>query len=139
MTRLGYAVRGIALLALLTWAMGPVGAQGGKVLSIKEIMGKAHKGTTSLLMVLGKQLGTAQPDWAEVQKETKELVGLGEGLGKNEPPKGEKDSWSKLTQAYVTNAKALDAAAQKQDQKAAQVSRAKLAGSCKACHAAHRG
>jgi hypothetical protein len=139
MTRVGYGVSGLALLAIGAWATGWVSAQNGTTPNIKEIMTKAHKGPTSLLMALGMQLKADQPEWGAVQKETKELIGLGECLSKNEPPKGEKDSWSKLTQAYVKEAKELDGAAQKQDKKAATAAQAKLSGSCKACHAAHRG
>ena len=31
-------------------------------------------------------------------------------LGKNAPPKGESESWAKLTQEYADNARALEAA-----------------------------
>jgi hypothetical protein len=138
MTRFGYGLGGVALVLGVAWATSPVGAQGGGALTIKDIMGKAHKGTTSVLTVLGKELKAEEPGWADVQKQTKELLSLGEGLGKNTPPKGEKDSWSQLTAAYVKTARELDAAAQKKDKATAAAAQAKLAVSCKACHLAHR-
>lgn len=138
MTRFGYVLGGVALVLGVAWATSPVGAQGGNTLTIKDIMGKAHKGTTSVLTVLGKELKADEPTWADIQKQTKELLGLGEGLGQNTPPKGERDSWSQLTGAYVKTAKELDAAAQQKDKTTAAAAQSKLAGSCKACHLAHR-
>ena len=74
---------------------------------------------------------------------------IGHGMGKSE----HEDYWveapidasfAKLFElassgAYVKNAKDLDVAAQQKDKRAAMAAQAKLAGSCKACHSAHRG
>src|SRR5262245_6986107 len=55
-----------------------------KTPSIKEIMGKAHKGPNSILPNVGKDLrDTNGPDWDEIQKSAKELVSLGKELNKN--------------------------------------------------------
>ena len=107
-------------------------------LTVKDVMKKAHAGPNSLLANIGKDLKDDDPEWADIQKETKDLVELGTALGKNDPPKGDKDSWKSLTKAYLDNAKALDAAAQKKDKATAQSYHAKLMGACKACHMAHR-
>jgi hypothetical protein len=128
-----------AVLAAAVLATGPAGAQGDKAPTVKEIMGKAHKGPNSVIATLGKELRADDPDWADIQKHTKELVTLGSGLAKNEPPKGEKASWQKLTQGYVTTARDLDAAAQRKDKNAATAAHKKLTGSCTGCHNAHRG
>jgi cytochrome c556 len=106
-------------------------------LTVKQVMQKAHRGSNSLLANIGKDLKDDDPEWSDIQKETKDLVDLGTALGKNDPPKGDKDSWKNLTKGYLDNAKALDAAAQKKDKATAQSYQAKLAGSCKACHTAH--
>jgi mono/diheme cytochrome c family protein len=126
-----------SVLAGLVVAIVATGTLLAADLTIKEVMGKAHKGPNSLLANLGKDLKDDEPEWTDIQKETKELVELGTTLGKNDPPKGDKQSWKNLTKAYLDNAKALDAAAQKKDKATAQSYQAKLAGSCKACHTAH--
>lgn len=107
--------------------------------SIKDVMSKAHKGSGSLLPTLGKELKADSPPWTDIQKQVKELVDLGETLAKNDPPKGEKASWKKQTEQYVKNAKALQDAAEKKNASDAKAAHAKLAGSCKACHQAHKG
>jgi cytochrome c556 len=106
--------------------------------NIKDIMTRAHKGSGSVLTTLGRELKAEEPNWSDVQKQTKELVSLGGSLGKNEPPKGSAQSWERLTQQYVKNATALDQAAQDKDRAAAMAARAKIAGSCAACHKQHR-
>jgi cytochrome c556 len=136
MKRLACVVSVLALLAVLALVTSPAAAQ--KDPSIKEIMTKAHKGNNSIIASVGGELRGDDPDWPDVQKQTKELVTLGMALGKNDPPKGDKDSWQRLTQQYVANAKALDAAAQRQDKTAAQAVHKKLTSSCAACHKAHR-
>ena len=130
-----------ALLALLVFlgAVSRSGAEDDKDPSIKDIMTKAHKGGNSILAKLGKDLKSDKPDWDEVTKLSKELVSLGAALNKNKPPKGEKESWDKLTTSYQDTTKALLAAAEKKDLKAAAASQKKLSGTCKDCHSAHKG
>jgi hypothetical protein len=106
-------------------------------LTVKDVMKKAHAGPNSLLANIGKDLKDEDPDWSDIQKETKELVDLVTALGKNDPPKGDKESWQTMTKAYLDKVKALDAAAQKKDKATAQSSHAKLKDSCNACHKAH--
>jgi hypothetical protein len=138
MTRLRFAAAGVVLLAGLAWAVNGSGAGEEKDPSIKAIMTKAHKGGNSLLATVRKDLMSDETNWADVQKKTKELVKLGTALGKNEPPRGDKESWAKLTGAYVENAKALDAAVGKQQKDEALKEQMKLAGRCMECHKAHR-
>jgi hypothetical protein len=132
MKKFGSVAAGLAVVIAVT------GTLLAADLTVKDVMKKAHAGTNSLLANIGKDLKDDDPDWSDIQKETKELVDLGTALGKNDPPKGDKSSWDSLTKAYVANAKALDGAAQKKDKATAQSYQAKLAGSCKACHMAHR-
>jgi cytochrome c556 len=114
-------------------------ADPGKLPTIKEIMHKAHQGPNSILPTVGKDLRNSDgPDWDEIKRAAKELVRLGTALGKNEPPKGEKNSWQKLTKAYVESAKALLSAAEKSNQAAAELARKKLQSSCTGCHKSHR-
>ena len=107
--------------------------------SIKEIMTKAHKGGKSLLSTVGGDLKSAEPNWDDVQTKAKELVKLGKSLGKNDPPKGDKESWEKLTKSYVDTAKQLDDAAQAKEKSKAVTAHSKLTKMCAACHKAHKG
>ena len=106
--------------------------------SIKEIMGKLHKGANAPLAKLKTALKTDTPDWKDVQDLSKDFVILGAGLAKNEPPKGDKSAFVKLADAYYQNAKALDDAAKAEDKAKAQAALSKIGASCKACHSAHK-
>jgi cytochrome c553 len=127
----------LAACAALVLVASSSGAE-DKTPPIKEIMNKAHKGGDSLLATVGKDLKADKPDWDDVQKLSKQLVELGTALGKNKPPKGDQDSWDKLTKEYVETANTLVAAADKKEKKDAAAAQAKLAGSCMACHKAHK-
>jgi hypothetical protein len=131
----GFLVLGAA--AVLAVEHARVRAQ-EKTADVKEVMTRAHKGSTALLPVLGKELKCTSPPWDEISKQTRELVGLATSLGKNPAPTGEKDSWEKLTQQYLTSARDLDEAAQKKDKKAAEAAHARFCCSCSVCHKAHR-
>src|SRR4029453_10618001 len=39
--------------------------------------------------------------WEDAQKEAKTMADLGSKLGKNEPPRGDKDNWAKLTKKFA--------------------------------------
>jgi hypothetical protein len=107
--------------------------------TVKMIMTKAHKGSDSQLQRVGKQLRGDDPDWAAVQKSSKTLVKLGTDLTRAKPPKGEKESWARLSGAYLKNVKALSAAAEKKDRTAAIDAFKQVTGLCLKCHKAHKG
>lgn len=107
--------------------------------SIKQVMVKLHKGADAPIAVLKTQLKSDTPDWAKVQKATKDFVILGASLAKNDPPKGDAASWKPLANAYFADSKATDDAASAKDLNAARASFGKLAASCKSCHVAHKG
>jgi cytochrome c556 len=109
-----------------------------KTPTIKQVMKKANAGPNSLLAEVGKGLKPDEPDWDDVQKQTKEMATLAAALAKNDPPQGEKESWEKLAKQYHESAKALNEAAQKKDKKEAVALRKKISGSCAACHKAHK-
>jgi hypothetical protein len=125
---------GLALLAAGATAV----AQGDKVPSVKDIMKRLNAGTNCLRANIDKDLKADEPDWPEIQRGSKEFALLAAALGKNTPPKGDKQSWQKLTTAYSDEARALEAASQKKDKRAAQAAHDRLAVACKACHDAHR-
>jgi cytochrome c556 len=106
--------------------------------SIKEIMGKLHKGANAPLARLKTALKTDTPDWKEVQDQSKDFVILGAGLARNEPPQGDRSAFVQLADAYYQNAKALDDAAKAENRTKALAALNKIGASCKACHAAHK-
>ena len=135
--RCGTALAVVLLGLAASWT--ELSAEDDKEPSIKTIMTKAHKGGNSILATLGKDLKSADPDWKDDEKKTKELVKLGTALGKNEPPKGSKPSWEKLTKSYVDTAKELEAAVTAKEKNKAVAAHTKLTKMCAACHKAHKG
>src|SRR5260370_36134017 len=105
-------ITGVLSVLALALTTGPLSADGDKALSIKDIMKKLNS-PTGLQPNLGKELKDDEPSWDDIQKETKELASLAAALAKNDPPKGSKESWTKLTKTDADNAKALDDAAHK--------------------------
>jgi cytochrome c556 len=106
--------------------------------SIKEIMGKLHKGPNAPLAKLKTALKASTPHWKEVQQLSKDFVNLGAGLARNEPPRGDKSAFVQLADTYYQSAKALDAAAKAEDTARARAALNRIGASCKACHAAHK-
>jgi hypothetical protein len=138
MKRLTWVATGLAMLTGLALMLPPSSAADKDSPSIKEIMTKAHKGGDSLIGKLGTELKADDPDWAKVQEQTKDLVELGAALGKNTPPKGDKESWEKLTTAYEDNAKDMDKAAQKKDKETTAADLKKVMNMCMNCHKVHK-
>jgi hypothetical protein len=129
--------KGIAAIGLL-FGVGMAVLAGGKVPSIEEIMDKAHANKTGLRAKISDEAKKASPDWATIQKQSKEFVGLAEALAKNDCPKGDKTSWQKLTKEYAEQVKDLDKAAAKKDAKALTAANQKLNANCASCHEKHR-
>lgn len=88
----------------------------------KEVMKAAFKGP--LLKKVAK--GDAS------EEETKKLYDMMKAMAKNKPPKGEAESWKKLTVALV---KASKAAVDGNEEAAGML---KKAANCKACHSKHK-
>jgi cytochrome c556 len=132
---------GLGLMLAACLLALPAAGQGDKVPEIKEIMKKLNS-PTGIYSGLGKELKADDTDWGEVKAGAKTIARLAALVGKNDPPKGEKDSWTKLTKEYADNAKAFQQAAAKEDKKAALAAYEKIAGTkganCTACHNAHR-
>jgi hypothetical protein len=74
--------------------------------------------------------------WEDAAKLAKEWNDLGAALGKNKCPKGDAKSWEKMCAAFADSTKAVLAATEKKDAKAAT----KAIGSfnCGGCHKAHK-
>jgi len=106
--------------------------------TVKTVMNKLHKGSTSQSKNLEKQAQASPPDWEAISKTTKDFVILGAAMAKNDPTKGDKEQWKKLANKYFDNAKGLDDAAKDQDITKLQAARKSMGASCKECHSAHR-
>ena len=89
--------------------------------------------------VLKKQVEAKTPEWDEIQKTTEEIAKYGKALGQNDPEKGGKESWKKLTDKLAENTKALDDAADEKDMAKVKATQKAIGGSCKSCHDVHRG
>jgi hypothetical protein len=105
---------------------------------IRQIMFKIGRGPQGLDKALTTALQSESPTWDTVQTQTAEYVQLTTDLTKLDPPRGDKESWQKHTQAFGDAAKALDRAAQAKDQAAAKSAQDLLSGSCMQCHQEHK-
>jgi cytochrome c556 len=117
---------------------GSAGA-GDEAASIKDLMGKLHKGAKAPLNQVKAQLKSDSPDWAKIKSDAKEINALSASLAKFDPPKGDAAAYKALAATYHNTAKALDAAAEKEDLGATKAACTKLSTSCKECHSAHKG
>lgn len=134
MMRSGWGVVGLLMLGVVVG----LSAGGNENPTIEQIMEKAHKTKTGLRDQIAAEMKKDAPDWADVQKKTKEFVTLIDALGKNEPPMGDKANWKKLTTAYAKHVRELDAAAGKKDRQSVSGMNTKLGTVCKSCHDVHR-
>jgi hypothetical protein len=91
--------------------------------TIKEVMTKAMKEGLCKKCASGK----ASDD------EKKDLLELLSALSANTPPKGDKESWTKKTQALEEAAKGIA------DGKKDAGKKLGAAANCKACHSLHKG
>jgi hypothetical protein len=103
---------------------------------IKEIMKKCNtKG--GICGSVGAELKSKEPKWDDVTAKAKEWVPLAKALGKNKPPKGSEESWTKLSAGYAKAAEDLEKAAEAKDAKAATAAM-KVLTDCKGCHSQHK-
>ena len=116
---------------------GPPGMPGPST-PIREVMSRLTKGPESLTSKIGQELSTDPPAWETIQPQTKEYVELAATLSKYDPPKGSKESWTKLTGSYTETAAKLDRAAAAKDKNAAVAAHKALTESCMECHREHR-
>lgn len=127
----GTLLAGLAVLAL---CLTGTGAE-DKTPPIKDVM-KAVAGKDGLC---GKCNTAAKADkWEDAQKLAKELAECGAALAKNKCPKGNGDSWTKLSKQYAEQTAAVQKAATAKDAKAFAAAITAFTGSCKACHDAHK-
>jgi cytochrome c556 len=102
-------------------------------------MTKLHKGGNAQFKKLETATKTKPTDWTSLKKSTAEFAVLAGALGKNQPPKGDKASWTKQTDTYFESAKEMEKAAEAEDLATLEATEKKIGASCKACHNVHRG
>jgi cytochrome c556 len=127
------------VVAMLGLVAGIAGAYDDPVPTIKQAMGKLHKGGTAALPTVKKALGAPTPDWPGIQTTTKLISDLSAAITDQDPPKGDKADYTKLSKAYAAEAKTLMEAAEAKDAAQAKKSVGKLGATCKTCHTAHKG
>ena len=115
------------------------GGPGGPRGPIRAAMMKLFKGNPSLKDSISQELESGSPSWEMIQPQTKEFADIVASLIKYDPPKGSKESWTKLMTAFSEQAKTLDHAAAAKNKEDAKNTLEKIGGSCKACHDEHRG
>jgi cytochrome c556 len=127
----------LAVLAAVVLGAAYLGTAAAKDDDIKDIkgcmafQGKVRKDVPDLLKA-------KDPNWEEVQKQTKDWVAMAETLGKQKPPRGSDESWKKQSEKYLTTVKDVDSAAQKKDLDGMKKGLGMVGGSCMGCHSQHR-
>ena len=132
---------GVVLVFLLVAGLvsGPAGASSDEETpSIKKVMNKLHKGKNAPLSKVKAALKGDSPDWTAIQKEAKIFATLGAALPKNDPPRGDKESYEKLAKAYASAGKTLEESAEKEDLKGSRDAFKKISTSCMPCHKSHK-
>lgn len=115
------------------------GGPGGRRGPVGQAMIKLFKGPQSLKESIKGEVKSDSPPWDAIQPQTKEFAELAASLSKYDPPKGSKESWTKLTTDFSEQATAMDRAATAKNKKDALTALSTIEESCKACHDAHRG
>ena len=87
---------------------------------------------------LTKMLKAKEPEWDDIQKQTKAWVKVSESIGGFKPPRGDEKSWKEQTVKYVTNVAAVDKAAGKKDTDETKKAMATVQASCGGCHSKHK-
>jgi len=101
-------------------------------------MEKIGEGPNALQKVLEAAFKADAPAWDTIQAQTKEYVQLATESGKADPPRGEKESWIKLSTEFTALAAELDESAEAKDKDATVAALSGLSTSCKECHDQHK-
>jgi hypothetical protein len=127
------AALGVMAVVLAYGSSAATGAD-DKLPDIPEIMKKGHAKTDGYIAKI--RAAAKDEKWEDANKYAKSLELLGEALGKNKPPKGDAESWKKLTEKYVDNTKLVLKGTEDKDAKAVNKG---LGGiNCMECHRAHK-
>ncbi len=129
----------LAVLVMAGLASGPVGASSDEETpSIKKVMKKLNSGKNAAVNKVKAALKGDSPDWSAVQEQSKIIATLTSALPKNDPPRGDKESYDKLAKAFASAGKTLDESAKKEDLDGSRDAMKKISSSCMPCHKSHR-
>ncbi|MCE9564854.1 MAG: cytochrome c [Planctomycetes bacterium] len=130
--KFGAVLAGFAMVALCI----AVDAADDKSPTTKEIMKTVFAKETGLC---GKCVAAGKAEkWEDAQKLAKTMAECGAALPKNKCPKGDADSWAKLTKEFAEQTEAISKAAEAKDAVKFAAAVKTFTGSCKACHDAHK-
>ncbi len=128
----GAMLAGFGVLALCL----AVNAEEKTTPTIKEVMKAVAAKETGLC---GKCAAAAKAEkWEDAQKLAKQLSECAAALPANKCPKGDAESWAKLSKQYAEQGAAISKAAETKDPEKFTVALKAFTGSCKACHDAHK-
>ncbi|WP_165248851.1 cytochrome c [Paludisphaera soli] len=132
----GASLAALVLIAGLSAAR--VDAAADEAASIEVVMKKLFAGKNSPNNTLKAAAKAGSPDWAKVKEASDVFAKYAPALAANQPPKGDKASWDKLTKALAEHAESLGTAVDKKDVDGFKAATKSIGGSCKACHEAHQ-
>ncbi len=115
---------------------GPGGRRGPSPLH--GLMEKIGEGPNSLQKSLEAAAKVDAPEWEKIQPQAKEYLRLATESGTYDPPRGEKESWTKLSTEFTALAAELDKSAEAKDKDATVAALSGLSTSCKECHDQHK-
>jgi cytochrome c556 len=124
----------VAVMAAGVSYFGTATAADDDVKDVKGCMAFQNNALPDLKEMLKKK----EPQWDEVQKQTKAWVKVSESIGGFKPPRGDDKSWKEQTAKYVTNVAAVDKAAGKKDTDETKKGMAAVQASCGGCHSKHK-
>lgn len=130
----------IAMLGVAGLSSRQAGAQDEKKKeqSISGIMKRLHGKEKGALASAKTALAADPVDWTAVKKASRPIAALSKAMAVMDPPKGDKESFEKLSNSYHDNAVLLVDAAKSEDAPKAKEAVGKLGMSCGACHKAHK-
>jgi hypothetical protein len=108
-----------------------------EVWTTKKIMDKVALGKQSLLAVVNKDLGKAEPDWKSDEENLTETIRLMSMLTKQKPPRGSQEAWDKLVHDYVDGVKAARQSIKEHSVRPARAALDKASEACEDCHDNH--
>jgi cytochrome c556 len=127
----------VLVITLVTFS-GLAVALKDEIPGVDEIMDITHRPKKGLKDVMEAEAKKPKPDWAKLEKSAKEFTRLISLLEKNDPPKGPKASWIKLSKEYTQDAMQVEAAVKQKDAKAVLAALKNLDKKCDECHDKHR-
>jgi cytochrome c556 len=129
---LGSIIAAPALLAVLA------AADGERVPSIRALMHKQYTVSSAPFKIIGREVDAQPPDWEKVRQAGEKFAALAATLAKHTPGEGSQESWRRLIDRHLADAKAIEGAAKSHDLAVLRDAHRRIAASCKTCHDAHR-